>query len=149
MAISRCAIMAIMAIFTIMAVMAHRDMAIIMVLMGVFLKYSKNADYSQKRCSKSSMGIVGKSQKVWALNLDSNGVKKGGTCHPIPKDPPTLIGLIIFNKYTLYSFSIYSCSKYITQTSLNAVLYKSVCGLILVNQKCGKISFKLSFSGSD
>ena len=45
MAISQCAIKAIMAIFTIMAVMAHRDMAIIMVMMGVFLKYGKNADH--------------------------------------------------------------------------------------------------------
>ena len=38
--------MAIMVIFTIMAIMEHHDMAIIMVLMGVFLKYSKNADQS-------------------------------------------------------------------------------------------------------
>ena len=49
MAISHCAIKAIMAIFTIMAVMAHRDMAIKIVLMGVFLKYSKNADHWSKR----------------------------------------------------------------------------------------------------
>jgi hypothetical protein len=34
-----------MAIFTIMAVMAHRDMAIIMIMMGVFLEYGKNADH--------------------------------------------------------------------------------------------------------
>ena len=45
MAISRCAIKAIMAIFMIMAVMAQRDMARIMVMMGVFLKYGKNADH--------------------------------------------------------------------------------------------------------
>ena len=38
-------IKAIMAIFTIMAVMAHRDMAIIMIMMGVFLEYGRNADH--------------------------------------------------------------------------------------------------------
>ena len=37
-------ITAMMAIFTIMAVMAHLNMAIIMVFMGVLLKFSKNAD---------------------------------------------------------------------------------------------------------
>ena len=52
MAISWCAIMAIIVKMAIMAVMAHRDMAIKMVLMGVFLKYSKNADHWSKRCSK-------------------------------------------------------------------------------------------------
>ena len=44
-AVSRFAIKAIMAILTIMAIMPHRDMAIIMVMMGVFLKYGKNADH--------------------------------------------------------------------------------------------------------
>ena len=43
------------------------------------------------------MGIVRKSQKGWALNLDPKGVKKGAPCDPGPKDPPrTLIGLNIF-----------------------------------------------------
>ena len=45
MAISRSAIKAIMAIFTIMAVMAYCDMAVNMVMMGVFLKYGENADH--------------------------------------------------------------------------------------------------------
>ena len=42
MAISRCAKKAIMTIFTVMAIMAHCVMAIIMVMIGVFLKYGKN-----------------------------------------------------------------------------------------------------------
>jgi hypothetical protein len=45
MAISRCAIMANIVKMAIMAVMAHLVMARILVLMGVFLKYSKNADH--------------------------------------------------------------------------------------------------------
>ena len=55
MAISRSAITAIIIKMVTMAIMAHRDMAIIMVLMDVFFKYSKNEDHSQKRCSKISM----------------------------------------------------------------------------------------------
>ena len=45
MAISRCAIMANIVDMAIMTVMAHLVMAKISVLMGVFLKYSKNADH--------------------------------------------------------------------------------------------------------
>ena len=52
MAISHCAITAIIVKMAIMAFMAHRDMAIIMVLMGVVLKHSKNADHPSKRCLK-------------------------------------------------------------------------------------------------
>ena len=50
MAISQCAITAIIVKMAIMAFMAHRDMAIIMVMMGVLLKYNKNADHWSKRC---------------------------------------------------------------------------------------------------
>ena len=40
------------------------------------------------------MGIVRKSQKVSALNLDPKGIKKGVSCDPGLKDPPpTVIGL--------------------------------------------------------
>ena len=50
MAISWCSIMAIIVKMAIMAIMAHRGMAIIMVMTGVFLKYSINADHWPKRC---------------------------------------------------------------------------------------------------
>ena len=57
MAISLLAITAIIVKMAIMAIMAQRDMAIRMVLMGVFLKHSKNVDHWPKwrikyECSK-------------------------------------------------------------------------------------------------
>ena len=55
MAKSWCAITAIIIKMAIMAAIAHRDMAINMVLMGVFLEYRKNADHWSKRCSKLCM----------------------------------------------------------------------------------------------
>ena len=34
------------------------------------------------------MGIVRKSQKVYAFNFDPKGVKMGAPCDPGPEDPP-------------------------------------------------------------
>ena len=48
MAITRCAIMANIVKIGHMTVMAHLVIAMISVFMGVFLKYSKNADYWPK-----------------------------------------------------------------------------------------------------